>query len=925
MSSSLATILRAAVICALCLPVVASGPATAKGMPAGISITPSNRAAYTRRLPTGRWVAPVGTISRTPDFPTKIAVGTDGVAVLANGPTRAQTVTLFDSKSLTPLEQLVAFTKKLSAAKVAKIEASKDNVGAWPNASPERLAVDKQSLFQGLAAGSDGMFYAAGGDSDDVVALQQIHGKFVVTRRYPLTWQAFPRTQYPYDYQGEHDQAHLFYPDAVAVGPGRKHLYATGLLSNSLARIDIASGQVAYRNVGAFPFGVTMADSGRRLVVSDWGGNGVTVLDRARFAVVGRIATGPRLGPASRGAGVHPTALAALPGTPMCFVADSNVDRVVEVDTRTLSDVRVFDDSPYRNAPMGSYPDGLAVARGRLFVANAGNDDLAVFDIESGRKLGLVPTGWYPTDVAADPSSLFVVCAKGLGSGPNVHHEWVGEMMDGLVQRIDLERLDASLPRWTALALANDGFSVAQRAHRRAANAAATAWLRRRVRYVVFILHENKTFDEDLGAYAPAGRWADPHLDLFDRKDLPNLYSWAHDDTLFANFMADGEVTAQGHEWTTGTSDSDWVQRTWPVYYSNRHLEANPGWTQSLVPRGAPGWGSVKGGAENPMCIYQNLSALGHWSNPWIAYPGRLYLFDDLLAHHVPFEDFGEFVSRSRAGDISRAMHAHLGVDFPGWDRMILDTYRAKTAISWLDAHRRAFPRFVYIWLPDDHTAGQNPCYYTPATYVANNDRATAEVVHYLSTTPQWKQMAVFITQDDAQSGADHIDAHRTLAVALGPWVKRGYLDTHRLSQLDIVRTTEAILGLPPMSQWDANGSVFGDIWTNHPDFRPVPVLPMLVKPAINPGQCSPFTRLRQKVGTTGHFVSSPWFKEHAAEFGAAYTPTSLLTVPGPEQMRQEWIATKGMRRYEEMMRYLAAYSRAHKAPLSHYVASEDD
>ena len=925
MSPSPAAILRGAVICAFCLPAVASEPVVAQSMPTGISLTTANRGAYTHELPTGRWVAPVGRISGTPDFPTKIAVGPAGVAVLANGPTSAQTVTLFDRNALSPLEQLVAFPKKPSAAHIAKIEARKDDVGAWKNVGPERLAVDKQNLFQGLAAGQDGTFYAAGGDSDDVLAIRRIHGKLVVTRRYPLAWQAFPRTQYPYEYQGEHDRQPLFYPDAVAVGPGGKHLYVTGLLSNSLARIALASGHVAYRNVGAFPFGVTLADGGRRLVVSDWGGNGVTVLDRDRFAVVGRIATGPRLRPASQGAGVHPTALAALPGSARCFVADSNVDRIVEVDTRTLATVRVFDDSPYRNAPPGSYPEGLAVVGGRLFVANAGNDDIAVFDIKSGHPLGLVPTGWYPTDIAAGSNSLFVVSAKGLGSGPNVPHQWVGEMMDGLVQRIDLKRLEGALPRWTAMAMAQDGFSRAQRARRRAANAAATAWLRRRMRYVVFILRENKTFDEDLGAYGPAGRWADPHLDLYDQRDLPNLYRWAHADTLFANFMADGEVTAQGHEWTTGISDSDWVQRTWPVYYSGRHIEPNPGWTQSLVPQGAPGWGNVKAGAENPMCIYQNLSALGHWSNPWIAYPGRLYLFDDLLAHHVPFEDFGEFVSRSRAGDISRAMRAHLGVDFPGWDRMILDTFRAKTAIAWLAAHRRAFPRFVYIWLPDDHTAGQDPCYYTPATYVADNDRATAEVVHYLSTTPQWKQMAVFVTEDDAQSGADHIDAHRTLALALGPWVKPGYLDTHRRSQLDIVRTTEAILGLPAMSQWDANGSVFGDIWTNHPDFRPVPVLPMQVKPALNPGSCSPLTRLRRKVGATGHYVSSPWFKRHAAEFGPAYTPTSLLTVPGPEQMRQEWIATKGRRSYAAVMRYLARYSRAHEAPLSRYVANESD
>jgi len=466
----------------------------------------------------------------------------------------------------------------------------------------------------------------------------------------------------------------------------------------------------------------------------------------------------------------------------------------------------------------------------------------------------------------------------------------------------------------------------------------ATQFLRKHIHYVVFILRENKTFDEDLGDYKAAGAWADPQLDLYGPKELPNLYNLAHHNTLFVNFMADGEVTAQGHQWTTAASDSDFVQRTWPEYYSGRGLVPNPGWTQSLIPGGATGTGGVPLGVDNPYAIYENLSVLGKWSNPWISYPQRLFLFNDLLNHKVSFEDFGEFVSRSQAGNISNAMKKHLATGFPGWDRMILDTYREKMAVNWLKAHPGVkFPHFIYIWLPDDHTAGRSSCYYTPNYYVANNDYATAKFIHFLSTTPEWKHMVVFLTEDDAQSGADHINAHRTFALAMGPWVKKGHLETNLYSQVNILKTTEAVFGLPSMSQWDQNASVFSGIWTDHPDFAQTKVLPIQVPVVVNAGKCDKYTLMRREAGASGHYLHPnskcyAWFKAHQTENGAglpppskndAYTPTTLLKVPGPEQMKQEWIAAKGVKAWHKEMAYLKAYAKKQHASMAAYQAGE--
>ncbi len=877
-----------------------------RDVPRAVTLTARNRWRYTHRLPSGRAVSPIGLINGAPNFVTALALTDHAVLALANGAQRVQTLTFY---SRTRLERLGA----VRAGKTARPAHGLATLG-------------HQSVFQGLTATAHGRIYVAGGYSDDVVALARAAGRVRVLRRYPLRWQPFPRSQYPYRYQGRHDdRPRRFYPDGLALGPRKRHLFVTGLLANSLARINLRTGHTRYLNVGPNPFTLVAADHGRRLVVSLWGGNAVVIVNPRTFTRTARVPVGPPLSAASRAAGVHPTALAAHGRS--VFVALANVDRVAQVNVRTGRLVRVLSDAPYRHAPPGSYPDALAIAHGRLFVANAGNNDVAVFDRRTGARLGLIPTGWYPTALAVTGRALYVASAKGLGSGPNVAYQWVGDMMQGLIQRIPLSDL-AHLARLTRVSLRHDGFGRVERLARARRNRARAAFLRRRIRYVVFLLRENKTFDEDFGDDRAAGRWADPRLDLYGPRELPNLYRLARDNTLFAQFFADGEVTAQAHQWTTAASDSDFVQRTWPQYYSNRGLVAAPGWTQSLTPGGASGTGGLPLGADNPYAIYENLSTLGAWSNPWISYPGGLFLFNDLLRHHVSFEDFGEFVARSRAGRIRARLRAHLATRFPGWDRMLLDTRRAALAIRWLEAHPgRRFPHFLYIWLPDDHTAGRAPCYYTPDYYVANNDYATAEIIHYLATTPQWRHMVVFLTEDDAQSGADHINAHRTFALAIGPYVKKGLVDAQPYSQVNILKTIEAILGVPPLSQWDQNAAVIHGIWRRHPRRDHVTVLPMQVPLRINAGVCRRYTLLRREAGVHGQVLPPHWLQAHRDRLGAGpaprhpYTPTTLLKVPGPVQMRQEWIASRGRAAWHREQAYLAHYARAHHAPIAAFEA----
>ncbi len=947
---------------AICLTAAAAAAAAHPRrhfVPRPVTVTAANRARYTGILPTWRRVTPVGTLISTPNFPTNVVSSARHVLVLANGSAPFQTVTWY-GLTLRRQARLAVFGKVAPAAAtvvaIGGSTAQADNprhagaagmIYSTDQSARRRMAeaaateraeenprpvpttvVSHDDLFQGLDSSKDGIVYATGGDSDEVLALRMQGGKVSVIRQYPLHWQAFPASQYPYTYQGNRARKPLrFYPDSVAVGPKDRHLYVTGMLANSLARIDIRSGRTEYVNAGSYPFAVILADGGRRLAVSDWAGPGVTILSRRTLRVLGTVATGPAVGPQTVAAGVHPTAMIRVPHGPDIWVADANDDALVEVDTQALKVVRVIRDSPYPHAPPGSYPDALALANGELFVANAGNDDVAVFDGATGELRGLIPTGWYPSALTVAHRALYVVAAKGLGTGPNLQWQYIGNMMHGLLQRVSLRSLSSNLPAWTRDALQDDGFQRSQRRALIERNTRTAAFLRRHIRYVVFVLRENKTFDEDLGDYRAAGKWADPHFDLYGPKELPNLYHWAAHNALFVNFMADGEVTAQGHQWTDGASDSDVVQRLWPEYYSGRGLVWNAG------PGGSGALNYAAPGSHDPFAYASK--TLGNFANPWISYPERLYLFNDLLAHHVSFEDFGENPTRARDGVIRARLLAHVDRTYPGWDRMIRDDSRVAAAISWLEAHRgRAFPHFIFIWIPDDHTAGLHPCYYTPDYYVADNDHATAQFLHYLAGTRQWRHMVVFLDEDDAQSGADHINAHRTLGLAMGPWVKSGDLDAQPLSQVNIVRTIEAVLGLPAMSQWDAGARVISGIWRKTPRRDPMPVLPMRVRLRFNAGHCSNRLLLRREAGAAGHALSAQWLERHTDSHGAAsaplatgerYTPTSLLKVPGPEQLRQEWIASKGRESYAAFRRYLSAYAAAHGTTVASYEANEGE
>lgn len=490
--------------------------------PAGpITITRANQSRYTHILPTGRAVSPTGTIVATPNFPTAVIILGNRIAVLANGATRTQSISLYDAKTLAPAGSILAQPKNPGTPKP---------IAPLPH---HALLVDHQNFFQGLAAGPHDMLYGAGGASNDILAISLAGSTPRIVRRYHLTWQAFPHTQYPYVYQGaRHPDLHKpaglktaktpttrhFYPSAVAIAHG--YAYATGLLANSLARIDLKTGKTTYLDIGAYPDALAFADHDKILAVSLWGDNAIALVDPSSMTRIATIQLGPHLTATSIAAGLHPIALAARQTHPHLYVALANGDQIVEIDTATHKIIRRFSTLPYPGAASGSYPDGLALRGHRLFVTNAGNDDIMTIDTRTGAMIGLTPTGWYPTELAASPNALYAVAAKGLGSGPNAAHQWVGNMMHGLLQKIPRHPTAADRTTLTNLALHDNQFRPAQRHTLATRNARLTTTLRHHIKTVVFILRENKTFDEEFGRYPGIGHWANPKLDLYDHREL---------------------------------------------------------------------------------------------------------------------------------------------------------------------------------------------------------------------------------------------------------------------------------------------------------------------------------------------------------------------------------------------------------------------
>ena len=762
--------------------------ATVCGRAAAAPLTPGPRPDGTVVLHNQWPLRPVGQQIAVGDFPVATAVSPDGRwAAVLNAGTQAHAITLVD----------------LSTRAVVQ-------------------SVPVHEAFCGLAFSPDGRLLACSGGSDGVVDLFSVSGSGLGSKR------SVPVAK-PSD--GGVVAGVAFSPDGKAV-------LATILFGGGLVRFDVSTGAVQWTSLregepsserpvkddakvapnDVFAVRELIDQNDLLNVVCDkrrgvayataWGHSSVEVVDLRSGKPV-----------AEWSCGLHPNDL-VLSDDGRLFVSNGGLNTVTVIDTRSGETLETLSSSLRANDLPGSTPDSVALSpdQGRLFVANGYTHNVAVFDVHArgeSRALGFIPAGWFPSAVRLTPdgNTLLVLTARGLEARADavgwktkrhdINNLYVGSL--ALVPVGSPERFAADLSVWTASA---QSLRPAPAPARSPGNPIPdVAGGATPLRYVIYIIKENRTYDQVLGDM-PQGN-GDPRLCLFPEAITPNAHAIARRFVLLDNVFANAEVSASGHEWSMAGYSSEFVEKTWPVEYG--HAKSN-------VPYGAE----------------------AHFK---AAIPALGYIWDQAAAAGVSYRSYGEFVvgpgtPSDPVTSTLASLRGHVDPAYVGWNQAYKDVDRARRFISELHRFEAAgdMPRLQILRLPQDHTVGARGKGWTPNAMVADNDLGLGQIVDAISHSSFWAKTLVLVIEDDAQSGPDHVDAHRTVAYAVSPYIKPGSVDSTPYTTCSLLRTMELVLGLPPMSQFDAAAAPLWASFQATADFRPYSVIvPAVDMDARNP------------------------------------------------------------------------------------------
>ncbi|MGH2785476.1 MAG: bifunctional YncE family protein/alkaline phosphatase family protein [Actinomycetota bacterium] len=653
-----------------------------------------------------------------------------------------------------------------------------------------------QALYNGLVWVNGGRFIAAGGPSGQVYVYDRGPEGFTQTAK----WRA-----------------------------GR-YVAALALVGSDLLAVDQDLGVVTILNaangaprgvalVGDHPEDVVASSDGTKIWVSNWGAKTVSVIlhpapgvylpagaEANRAGSIGDVRdylpSGVKVGTVID-VGDHPSDLLLAPDGKSLYVTNGNDDTVSVIDTATDTVRATIDVAPYPNAPKSTAPQGLAITPdgATLFVANGGNNNVAVVDTATAKVRGLIPAGWYPSAVALAGDDLVIVNAK--GDGPLIGYSAEcdcysgGADPKGTIYILELAQITpAALAAWTTDVTHYNRFDT------RPGDIDAPAGNGiNNVKKIVYVVRENKTFDQEFGDIAGAD--ARPDLVRYGREITPNSHAMAETWALLDNFQVNTETSIIGHQFSNAGQLSDYTQRT----FGNTLL-----WTGSSAGR-IPDEGIQE-----------------------VSFPNSGYLVDNVIRHGKSARIYGFEGGRASVGKDAVLKDVN-NIDFafpPGFDNgAIPDTIRVREFLR--DVQVRGLADFTYIWLPADHTVGGLPGGYGPNEQVASNDVATGMVLEWLSHSKYWNESAMFVVEDDPQSGKDHVSPYRSIFMAASPWLKRGYHSSEHYTVPGLLRTMELALGLPAMSQNEHSATPMLDIFTTEPDFTPYDLLTADIPPAFNP------------------------------------------------------------------------------------------
>lgn len=618
---------------------------------------------------------------------------------------------------------------------------------------------------------SDQFLYAAAGHDNKIVKYEIAQNK-LVKKSEIILGAAWPNR---------------IAPAGLTFDAKRQKLYVVTRDNRSLYVIDAKTEKIEkqYGLDGEAYMSVMSADS-KELFISCWGCDQVLVFDVEKQAWKSPIRVGD-----------NPNEMLLSANGQQLYVCNSNDNTVSVINIQAKKIIETLDVALYPNSPSGSTTNGLALdpIKKILYIANADNNCLAVFDVaKPGKSVskGFIPVGWFPTNIKFIQNKIWVSNGKGNTSlanpyGPRpikngeevILHgadinapkevQYIGSMFKGTMSVIPspsakdlvvyskaVYRNASYTPNKSELADKDaPGFPIPMKMGQKSP-----------IKYVFYVIKENRTYDQVLSDVK--GGNGDTTLLLFGRKYTPNQHAIAEKFVLLDNFYVDSEVSADGHMWSMGAYATDYMEKSWPTSYGGKG-------------------GGIYGDAEKNVVLNKNG-----------------YIWDECNRFGVSFRTYGEFVTAGKP--TIPVLNNHFNPSFPSYSLAIMDTTRLriwKTEFDQMVKENRV-PQFNTLRMGNDHTEGLRIGRPTPYAHVADNDYAVGLLIETLSKSPIWNETAVFILEDDAQNGADHVDAHRSTAYVAGGFVKRNYVDHTPYSTSSMLRTMELILGLNPMSQYDA-------------------------------------------------------------------------------------------------------------------------
>ncbi|OAQ39337.1 hypothetical protein A5893_10710 [Pedobacter psychrophilus] len=588
-------------------------------------------------------------------------------------------------------------------------------------------------------------------------------------------------------------------PTGIAVDDKQGILYTVTKENNSLYVVDLKINKIIKQYpLSAESYSCVLSPDKKMLIISLWGGNKIAFYDVAQQKITDSIAVEN-----------NPNEIILNKKGSILYVANAGNNSVSVINTETKKVMEVISASLYPTNLTGSTTNGLALSQDEktLYIANADNNCLAVFDVSNpfnSVSKGFIPTGWYPTSVKSYGDKIWVTNGKGFTSLPNPNGpqpisknddsgyqksptekkevQYIGGLFKGTLSIIKEPNAE-QLTKYSQQVFDNSPFnkvgisaSINNPIPLKVGDSSP-------IKHVFYIIKENRTYDQVFGDINKGN--GDNSLCLFPEKVTPNIHALANEFVLLDNFYVDAEVSADGHNWSMAAYANDYVEKTWPISYGGR------GGTYDYE-------GSRK-----------------------IAYPKDGFIWDYCRRAGVSYRTYGEF-SDGKTANI-KALENHFCPDYAGFDLSIKDTARFYVWQKDFDRllSEDKVPQFNTLRFGNDHTSGQKKGKISPTAAVADNDLAVGMFIDHLSHSKIWKESVVFILEDDAQNGPDHIDAHRSPILVISPYTKRGELIHTMYSTSGALRTMELILSLPPMSQYDAAAKPFYDCFTDKPNFKP--------------------------------------------------------------------------------------------------------